>query len=401
MEKAFDIVLFGATGFTGQLVAEYLRDHPEPDQRIALAGRTLSKLERVRDESGEATWGLLEADTGDQNSLNEMAAKAAVVCTTVGPYDKYGAGVVKACVENGAHYCDLTAEIQFIHEMIARHHSTAKADGVRIVHCCGFDSIPSDIGSWLLQKHAIMTFGLPCDTVEMFVTRIKGGFSGGTIATISNIVQRARSDKALRKILLDPYALNPSEDKPSLKLRDQQSAKFSKTIQKWTGPFLMAPANTRVVRRSNALMDHAYGREFLYTETMVTGAGLKGRARAMAIAGGSAGFVGAMAIGPVRKILEKTVLPASGDGPSKEAQDAGHFTMLFVGSYEGRERARVTVQGFKDPGYSGTAIMLAESAKCLAFDDLQTAGGVLTPSTAMGKPLVQRLRDAGMRFEVV
>lgn len=400
MKKEIDIVLFGATGFTGTLVAQYLANEKNTDLKIALAGRNLEKLKHVLKRVGNPDWELLQADVKDQGALDALAARTKVVCTTVGPYAKYGHGVAAACVKENAHYCDLTGETQFIRAVIDAHHEDAKANGTRIVNCCGFDSIPSDLGTFFLQQHAQEKFGSPCDEVNLYVTKIRGGFSGGTVASISNIVQEAGKDKALRKLLLDPYALNPKEDKPALKQWDQRAAVYAPEIDQWTAPFLMAPINTRIVRRTNALLEHRWGRDFVYHESMATGDGLKGRARAMGIAGGSGAMVAGLAISPIRAILEKTVLPASGEGPTDEEIERGHFTMTLVGTHKDGE-IRAKVKGFKDPGYGATAIMLAESAKCLATDDLKTDGGVLTPATAMGDALVSRLVDAGMVFEVL
>ena len=217
-------MLFGATGFTGKLVAEYFRDYSESPMRIGLAGRNLKKLEAVQREHGDPSWQLIEADVSDQASLDAMAAKTKVVCTTVGPYAKYGQGVVAACVENGANYCDLTGETHFIREMIDSYHERAVENGVAIVNCCGFDSIPSDLGTYILQEHAIAEHGHPCRVVNMYVTRMKGGFSGGTVASVKYTVDLAKNDREFRKFMVDPYAINPLDDKPELKQRDQNGA---------------------------------------------------------------------------------------------------------------------------------------------------------------------------------
>ena len=406
--KEFDVVLFGATGFTGELVAEYLakvNDSGE-DLKWAIAGRNTQKLEQVRERLSEINpaWSelaLVEANSNDSDSLRAMAARAKVVCSTVGPYAKYGSPVVDACVSEGAHYCDLTGETQWIREMIDAHHETAQTKGLKIVHCCGFDSIPSDMGTYVLQQEAIARFEKPCDRANFYVMKAKGGFSGGTVASLVNVVEEAMTDPKARKVLTDPYGLNPKDNKPSIKQRDQAGAKWAEDIQRWTGPFVMASINTRVVRRSNALMEDLYGHDFRYSESTSTGEGLKGRAAAHALATGMGAFTGALAVSPLRKVLVSKVLPAAGDGPDKQAREEGFFKIKIVGHLEGKPVLEAHVEGDKDPGYGYTALMLAQSAMCLAKDKLPEGGGVLTPASAMGDALVARLRDAGMKLDVV
>ena len=408
-DRTYDVVLYGVTGFTGRLVAEYLLQHDDPERplRWAMAGRNLKKLETIQKElsnisSRAMDVPLIQANSRDQETLNAMAAQTRVVCTTVGPYAHYGSGLVKACVEEGAHYCDLTGETQWIRQMIDAHHEQAVENGVRIVHCCGFDSIPSDLGVWQLQQHAQETLGEACEAVNYYMVRVRGGFSGGTVASLSNVVDEAKKDAQIRKILLDPYALNPKDNRPSLRgQRDQMGVDYAEDLGQWTGPFMMAPINTRIVRRSNALLNHAYGESFKYSETTAFGDGLAGRAKATSFAAGYSALMGGLAFGPTRSLLVGTVLPNPGEGPSREMIETGFFKAKLIGHVKpgGKGDVEVTVTADKDPGYGATAIMLAESARCLALDELDSEGGILTPSVAMGAPLLARLTAAGMRFD--
>ena len=408
--RRFDLILWGATGFTGQLVAEYLTDHySESGLRWALAGRDRSKLERVRAALAKrharaATLPLLLANSHDRESLDALAASTRVVCSTVGPYARHGSELVAACVEHSTDYCDLTGEPQWVRRMIDAHHHRARETGARIVHCCGFDSIPSDLGTLTLQDAAERKHGRPCNDVRYFVVSTKGGASGGTVASIINIFEELGKDLSLRKVLSDPYALNP-EGQRSGPDRDQHGPRYDDVKKRWTAPFIMAAINTRIVRRSNALMEQRYGRQFCYHESVQLPRGLRGLGLATAISGGIivAGVVGM--IPPLRSLLRRFVLPAQGEGPSKGAIEAGFFNVDLIGrgrDADGRMmRVRVNVRGGLDPGYGSTAIMLAESALCLALDTPGGAlGGVLTPAAAMGMGLVERLRHAGISFDV-
>ncbi len=403
--RPYDIVLFGATGFTGKLVAEYFAEHyRDSDVRIALAGRNSSKLEGVRDDLknrfGISDWPILIADSFDRASLDRVAHDASVVCTTVGPYAKYGAGLVAACVEHGTDYCDLTGETPFIREML-EHHDRARETGARIVHCCGFDSIPSDIGTWMMHREMRAQHDATLRQVKFFAGESKGGFSGGTVASMMLIAERVRKEPALRKILGHPYALNPAGERSGPDKNDAMGVKLDRDLGMWTGPFVMAAINTRVVRRSNALMGYPYGRDFRYSERMSFGKGPRGMAMASMVAGGLTGFLAAAAFDPTRKILKKR-LPDPGEGPSKEDRDNGFFVVRLIAkgqTDDGREvELRGRVEGKKDPGYGETAKMLGESALCLALDPSDREGGILTPASAMGDALLERLRAADMVF---
>ena len=403
--RPHDIVLFGATGFTGQLVAEYLAEHYGPsDVRVALAGRNAQKLERVRDDLKRAfpiDWPILIADSFDQASLDRVASDASVVCTTVGPYQKYGAGLVAACVEHGTDYCDLTGETPFIREMVDQHHDRARETGARIVHCCGFDSIPSDIGTWMMHREMQAQHDAQLREVKFFAGEQKGGFSGGTVASMMLIAERIRKEPELRKLLGHPYALNPPGERSGPDRNDSMGVKLDRDLGMWTGPFVMAAINTRVVRRSNAVMGYPYGRDFRYSERMSFGKGPRGMAMASMVAGGITGFMAAAAFEPTRNLLKKR-LPDPGEGPSEEAREKGFFVVRLIAKGEtadGREvELRGRVEGKKDPGYGETAKMLGESALCLALEPSDREGGVLTPASAMGDALLARLRAADMVF---
>jgi short subunit dehydrogenase-like uncharacterized protein len=407
-----DIVLWGATGFTGSLVAEYLMSKAATEPvRLALAGRDRSKLEALRHrmttiEPAAAELPLIVADSHDRSSLDAMVRTTAVVCSTVGPYAVHGRELVAACVAAGTDYCDLTGEVQFIRAMIDEHHAAAERSGVRIVHCCGFDSIPSDLGTMMLQQAAIERHGAPLDRITFVLGASRGGFSGGTVASLVNVVVEATADRDTRRILTDPYALNPDGERHGPDGPDLAGARFDRELGRWTGPFVMASINTRIVRRSNAILGWPYGREFRYAEVAGFGRGLKGRAAATAVAGALGGFVAALAWSPSRSVLRKLVLPDPGEGPDRAARQAGFFEISLHGrgaSSDGQPVAMVAhVAGDNDPGYGETAKMLGESALCLALDgaDLEPPGGILTPASCMGRRLVDRLRAAGMRFDV-
>ncbi len=408
--RELDVVLFGATGFTGALVAEYLaRHHGGEGIRVALAGRDRPKLERVRAAAAEvdaraASWPLVIADSGDTAALSAMAARTEAVCSTVGPYAKYGAPLVAACVANGTDYCDLTGEVQFVRRMIDAHHEEARRTGARIVHCCGFDSIPSDLGTFMLHEAMRERHGGTLDEVRLFAGESRGGASGGTIASILNILDEARRDPSVRRIVADPYSLVPKEARGS-DGPDQMGVRYDSDVGMWTAPFVMAAINARVVRRSNYLLGGAYGPDFRYSEVMSTGKGPKGLAFATGVATAIGGFMASAAIAPVGKLLGR-VVPQPGEGPDREARERGYFVMRLVGKGRAKDGSPVVlrgrVEGKADPGYGETAKMIGESALCLALDGarLTAEGGVRTPASTMGAAHLERLRRAGMVFSV-
>ena len=405
-QREFDVIAWGATGFTGKLVAEYLlrRYGVGRDLRWAIAGRDEAKLEALRQSLGDAAGELpmFTADSFDTAALSELAQKTRVVLTTVGPYALYGSDLVAACVEAGTDYCDLAGEVQWIRRMIDKHHDRARETGARIVHCCGFDSIPMDIGVWFLQHEAMQRHGQYCRSIAMYVKATKGAISGGTLASMANIVEESRRDRAVAKIMIAPYSLNPEGERDGPDNRDQQNVRYDEDADAWTAPFVMAGVNTKVVRRSHALADFPYGREFRYREATLTGRGAAGWLKGMAMTAGLGGLVVGMSFGPTRKALQAAVLPKPGEGPSPELQQSGFFNLMQIGHLPDGTVLRTRITGDRDPGYGSTSKMLAESAVCLAKDDLETGGGVLTPASAMAAPLLQRLQDnAGLSFEMV
>jgi len=400
--REFDIVLWGATGFTGRLVADYLvRNYlgGESGLRLALAGRNREKLEGIANEVGAPQLPILVGDSFDAESLNAIASKAEVLITTVGPYAKYGAEVVAACVRNGTDYCDLTGETHFIRAMIDAHEEEAKTTGARIVHCCGYDSIPSDLGTLMVQEAFKQRHGKYASQVKMAAVQMRGAASGGTIASMLNMVDEMKENPGLRKILGNPYALNPKGVRGPDK-RDQTGARFDRDLDMWTGTFVMAAINTRIVRRSHALMGLPWGEGFRYSEVMGTGKGAKGWSRAASLTVGVIALMGSLALPLTRPFVEKR-LPSPGEGPDQEAREKGSFKTLFVALGDGGVE-RAIVADRRDPGYGSTAVMLSEAAICLALEgaQLECGGGILTPATAMGMRLVERLRAAGLTFEV-
>ena len=398
--RELDVVLYGASGFVGKLTAEYLAGAAPDGARIGLAGRSAEKLEGVREGLGaRATdWPLIVADSQDSAALADMAKRTTMVATTVGPYRLYGIPLVEACAAAGTHYADLTGETLFMRETIERFDSAAKQSGARIVHCCGFDSIPSDIGVLALHEAA----GELGDTTYV-LRRVKGGVSGGTLASLKGTIDDVKRDRSLTKILGDPYALSPDRAaEPDLgDEADLRGAEHSEELDTWFGPFVMASVNTRVVRRSNALTDWSYGRSFRYREVMDFGSGLIGRGKALGVGGGTAALTLGLALPPSRFALDR-LLPSPGAGPKDELVRDGFYEIEIHARTPADERwvCRVEAQG--DPGYGATRVMLGESALSLALDGdrLPDRAGVLTPATAMGDVLADRLRAAGQTFEV-
>jgi short subunit dehydrogenase-like uncharacterized protein len=404
-ERTYDVVLFGATGFTGKLVAEYLA-RAAGTLRWAIAGRNREKLESVRAGlgAGAAAVPVLVADSADRPSLDRIAREARVVCSTVGPFTLHGRELVAACVDAGTDYCDSTGEPQFVRAMIDLHHARARETGARIVPCCGFDSIPSDLGTLLAQHHARETHGAACAEVRHYVSVRGGVISGGTAASMVQVMDEASRDPRVREVLLDPYSLDPEHGPNGTRQPDgPRGPKFDADIGRWIGPFLMAAINARVVRRSNALLGYAWGRDFRYREGMIFGRGAGGWMRATSMTAGIGAAMGVMAFAPLRRLAARSPLTRSGEGPSKEKRDASSFESRFVGVLEGKsERILATVRGVGDPGYGETAKMVGESALCLAFDRASTReeGGILTPASCMGMTLVERLRRAHMTFQI-
>jgi short subunit dehydrogenase-like uncharacterized protein len=403
-ERELDIVLYGATGFVGALTAEYLAEHAPADARIGLGGRSQDKLERLRDRlAGRAAeWPLVVADSSDEAAVGELARRTRTVATTVGPYAKYGMAVLGACAEAGTHYADLSGEVLFMREAIDRFHAVAAGSGARIVHACGFDSIPSDLGVHTLHEAVRADGDGELGETTTLLVGVRGGLSGGTIDSLRGSLDEARGSREARRLLTDPYALSPDREAEPNHGTERDVAGVSRDSEtgRWLAPFVMAPLNTRVVRRSNALQGWAYGRAFRYREMMSTGSDLLAPAKAAAVAGGLGALFAGMSFPPTRAVLDR-VLPSPGDGPSEETRRKGFFKFEIRTRTPGGAGYVATVIGQGDPGYQATAVMFGESALCLALDGdrLPEAAGVLTPATAMGSVLTDRLRAAGQTYE--
>lgn len=401
-DKTFDIVVYGATSFVGQIMTRYMHaQFGDGSIRWAIAGRSQDKLQKLSETIGLSGIEMLVADASDEAALEAICARTRVVVSTVGPYALYGDTLVKVCAASGTHYCDLTGEPQWIRKMQARHESAARKSGAWIVHCCGFDSIPSDLGVHFLQQHASRQFGQACNRINMRVAEIRGGASGGTIASMINMVKEASGDADLRRQLEDPYSLCPPGHGFSARQREVKMA-YDDDYKSWVAPFIMAAINARVVHRSNALSNNSYGADFLYEEAMVTGAGGAGKRAARAISWGMTGLMLGLLVPPIRWLLENHVLPKPGEGPSEHAQLTGGYDLVFLGTTPDGNKVRCRVTGDRDPGYGSTAKMLAQAAACLARDVPEsTAGGFWTPATLMGDKLITRLQaHAGLTFEL-
>ena len=398
--REHDIVLHGATGFVGALVAAYLAGAAHADVRIALSGRSREKLERTRAElpSSAQGWPLVVADAADPTALAALAASTRVVVSTVGPYATYGLPLVEACARAGTHYADLTGEVLFVREAIDRCDALARESGARIVHSCGYDSVPSDLGVLLLHEAA----GELADV--RLVATAKGGLSVGTVASMRAQMDAMRHDPAARRLAADPHALSPDPAAEPAPVQPPDAGPPGRLQDgTWTAPFIMAGYNTRIVRRSNALTDWSYGRGLRYGELMGCGRGVRGAAAAggvtVGLFGALAGISAAMTTAPTRALLDR-VLPAPGSGPSAASRAAGWFRSELHAVASGGRRFRAVVAGPGDPGYAATAVMLGESALCLAEDATGDRAGSLTPATAMGTALVERLRKAGHSYDV-
>ncbi len=406
--RPHDIVVFGATSFVGQILVRYLYDEFGVDRDLnwAAAGRSLPKLEAVRKALGRggSKVELIQADAADEPALRALCKSARVVVSTVGPYALYGEPLVRVCTETGTDYCDLTGEVQWMRRMIHKYEAQAQASGARIVHNCGFDSIPSDLGVHFVQRHAQEKFGAPCTTVKMRVRSMRGSFSGGTVASLLNVLKEVKANPALRKQLADPYAICPPGGAKRVRQANVGFAEYDADFDAWVAPFVMSAINTRVVHRTNALLHDAYGPDFRYDEAMLTGRGLRGRLTAAATGAGLGAFMVAGSIGPIRSALEKYVLPAPGEGPSPEAQLKGGFDLRFHGRTAAGDVIRARVTGDRDPGYGSTAKMLGQAAACLAVDvaKKKVSGGFWTPAAIFGDRIIERLQaHAGVRFELL
>lgn len=411
--RELDVVLFGATGFVGALTARHLAEHAGPHVRIALAGRTLSKLKALQDELGTAAvgWELVAVDAQDSAGLRRLAARTTVVASTVGPYARHGKEVVRACAQEGTHYADLTGEVLFVRWSIDEIAACAAETGARIVHACGFDSIPSDLGVLVTAERAAADGAGTLNDTTLAVRSLRGGLSGGTIDSGRQQAIAARGDKAARHTISDPYGLSPRRDDEPSPQRHSGEGVWSalkrripvgrdSATGRWHGPFLMASFNTRIVRLSNTLTNWSYGRGLDYREVTDFGSGPSAPLKAVGMAIGLGAAMAALAFRPASALLDK-VLPQPGDGPDAEQRARGRFRLEIRTTTTSGARYLTRVGADYDPGYNGTAVMLGESALSLALDAdrLPERSGVLTPATAMGDVLVERLRAHGFVFD--
>ena len=400
-----DIVLWGASGFIGSLLAAYLwpKYGASGKVRFALGGLEKPELEALhRDLKADDRLPLIVGNAFDETFINALTKKARLIVSTVGPYARYGSTLVAACAANGTDYCDLSGETPWMHRMINAHQKEAEASGARIVHSCGFDSIPSDLGVLFLQTQAQERFGHPMTDVKMRVKSLRGGASGGTVASILNVIEEVRKDPEVAKIAKNPYALAPEGMRSGVRQPNVSTFEYDEDVENWVAPFVMAAVNTRVVHRSNALMDYAWGKAFKYDEAMMMGDGLTGRIRAAAFAGAIGAFMVGGYFTPTRFLMQKTLLPKPGEGPSPEDRESGFYKLYLIGKDSQGNEMRVTVKGDRDPGYGSTSKMLGETAVCL-FSEIgkkDLSGGFWTPATAMGQKLIDRMiASAGLTFE--
>ena len=407
----YDVIIYGASSFTGKLVLEYffINHLNDPQLTWAIAGRNHKKLMQALAETSKSNpehnnteIPIVIADCHNELSLNQLAKQAKVILTTVGPYAKYGSKLVSACVENGTDYCDLAGETQWIRKMIDRHQEKAEKTGARIVHACGFDSVPSDMGVFYMQEIARKKYQKPLMKIQLFVKAMRGGASGGTIASILNVIAEGGADRNIARTVSHPYGLNPKDKQTGPDTRDQNTITHNRDLDCWTAPFFMASINTRIVRRSNALMNFNYGEDFSYTESTICGKKASGWIKAIFLTLTLGLFFLGSANRITRKYFIEKLLPKPGQGPNKEQRDNGFFKLIMLGRTKDGERLSIEVTGDRDPGYGSTSKILSETAICLASDKIDTKGGIWTPASALGGKLLLRLQtNAGMTFKIL
>jgi short subunit dehydrogenase-like uncharacterized protein len=397
LDRSFDLVIYGATGFTGALVAEYLHQ-TQSGLSWAIAGRSQRKLDLLKDRINAPDLETIVADSESSDDMRRLVTSTRVVISTVGPYARFGTPLVEACAAEGTHYCDLTGEPQWMASIFERVSPLAEETGARLIHCCGFDSIPSDLGVFVAQQRMMNQHGLFATKVSGRMGKSKGAVSGGTVASMLLAVEQAVSDPIARKVLNDPYGLYPSELSPGSDGPDQRGVRWDDRFESWTGPFVMAAINSKVVRRSNALASLVYGADFSYDESLL----VDNRRSGLLMAGGMSIGMAALAIPPLRRLISKR-LPQPGEGPSVSERENGFFE-FFVHAHhptDSEKDVRICVKGKRDPGYGATSRMLAQAGLSLAFDDLDVEGGIWTPASALGNHLVNRLADVDILFEDV
>lgn len=409
-QREFDIVVWGATGWVGRRVAQHMasRYGNAGQLRWAVAGRNQDKLHSVRSafDPPAPDVDILLAESHDRASLRALVQRTRVVCSTVGPFAKYGSELVEACARSGTHYCDISAEVHWIRRMIDLHSAEAERTGARLVHACGFDSIPSELGVLFLQRAARNRRGEPCPHIRMRVRSMSGGLNGGTAATFLYSNEEAPNDPEIGRAMIEPYSLNPEGHRhgpdPPVRIRDIR-VEFDDTLGGWTMPFVMAPMNTKIVRRTNALLGYPYGEDFSYGEAMLAGQGRAGRGRAIVGALASGGFMRALRWAPTRGLLERFVLPKPGEGPSESVRENGSFDLVFVGRWNDGQLLTARVTGPGDPNTEATSRLAFEAAVCLARDEdrIAVGGGSWTPGSALGELLLSRIVEDGvMSFEL-
>lgn len=400
----YDLVILGATGFVGGIVCRYLLAHSAIEMGLnwAIAGRSQGKLDQLVQSLGAQASHLptLVVDVTDEAALRQLCAQTKVIVSTVGPYALYGETLVRVCATTGTDYCDLTGEVQWVQQMIQKYEAIAQESGARIVHCCGFDSIPSDLGVYYLQQQSQQQWGEPCVRVKMRVKTAQGGFSGGTIASGINLIEAAIADPSTRQALSNPYILCPNPDNGSDHPPALIPVQTDPVFQAWVAPFVMAGINTPIVLRSHALQNGDYGEGFQYDEGILTGSGTAGWLAAQGVKWALDAMALAVAITPTRWLLTQ-VLPKPGEGPTEEEQTQGFYDLRFWGQTVSGHSLMVKVTGDRDPGYGSTAKILAQAGICLAKDKPKSSppGGFWTPATIFGQRLIQRLIDyAGLTF---
>ncbi|MEC8679818.1 MAG: saccharopine dehydrogenase NADP-binding domain-containing protein [Bacteroidota bacterium] len=398
--RKYDLLIWGATSFTGKLVTEYLfNKYGSSKIKWAIAGRNLDKLKKIRSEVADEKIPMFIADSFDEESLLKFIKKTKVVCSTVGPYSLYGTKLVKLCVENNTNYCDITGEAHWIRNLIDQFHEEAKSKKIKIVNSCGFDSIPSDMGVYFIQNEIKKTYKNYANFIKMRVAGIRGGISGGTYGSINNLLKEAYSNKKIFRVLNNPYGLNPKNKMEGMDKKDLRKIIFDKESNSWIYPFIMAGINTKIVRRSHALTNFQYGKDFRYEEAMMSGKGISGLLKAI-LAVFPLAMIGLNPNSFLKKIVN-SYMPKPGEGPGLEKRKNGFYNLRFYVTIDERRKAFAKVVGDNDPGYGSTSKMLAESALCLAFDKLPENYGVVTPSIAMGNQLLERLRNnAGLNFQI-
>ena len=425
LSRPYAIVLYGATSFVGQITAHYLAEflaadastaskdqQPTKPVAWAIAGRDEDKLKKLQAEINKAQGpaksiamiDIIVANSNDDASLDAMTKQTQVIISTVGPYLKYGEPLIRSCANNGTDYVDLTGEAIFIKDMLDKYQQAAKQSGARIVNACGFDSIPSDLGVYYTQQQAEARFDSACNVINMRVKAAKGGLSGGTIASMATIFAEVGQDKARRRQLANPYLLNDDQNVPDVRQDNVSKPAYDSQHKRWLAPFVMASINTRIVHRSNQLLDYEYGRQFKYDEAMWMADGVKGKLMSYGLSAGLLGFATAMSFKRSREFLADHVLPKSGAGPSKSEQDNGFFDIRFFAKTPNNDSINTKVTGDRDPGYGSTSRMLAHSALCLAQDISkdEVEGGFWTPASAMGDKLLTRLEAyAGICFSTI